>query len=129
MLDRRTDHDVATFRTGDGTTDENYIIIRTDVDNLEILDRLPVVTVTTRHVLVFPNTTRVRSGTNTTRATVHHVTVRLRLSLEVESLHNTLETFTLGCANDVDPLVFFKKLNAGMVALRKLLIAIETKTR
>jgi hypothetical protein len=47
--------------------------------------------------------------------------------MKVESLHNTLETFTLGCANDVDPLIFLKKLNAGMVALRELLIAIETK--
>ena len=63
--------------------------------------------------IVEPVVVEAKVVADTTGAAVHHRTVGHRQTAETPALHDTLEAFTLGSANDVDPLTFLEKLDSG----------------
>ena len=115
FFDSWADSDVRTFVTRNSARNEDHVILSTHLNHFEVLNSATVATVTTRHLLVLPNTARPCSCTNTTRTTVHHVTVRVWLTGKVVTLNNTLEALTLGCANDINPLTVFENSRARVI--------------
>jgi len=104
-------------------------VFLTDLNDFEILSSALNNTIVTGHFLTFPNTSRSRAGSNSTSSTVHHVTVTVRLSVVVVTLHVTLETFTLSGADDINPLAVLEKSSAGMTFffVRKVRITCEAE--
>ena len=73
FLNSWTDGNVCALVTRNGTGDENDVVFRANLNNLEVLDSAIVNTVTTGHLFVFPDTARPCASTYTTRTTVHLV--------------------------------------------------------
>ena len=115
--------------TGNGTGDQDDIVLRANLNDFEVLHRAAVDTVATGHFLVLPDTTGPGACTNTTRTAVHHVTVGVWLTGEVVALHHTLESLTLGRANDVDPLAIFKEscTRVCLFGIREIRVVLETE--
>ena len=58
---------------------------------------------------------------------MHHVTVSSWLTVEIPTFHDTLETFTFGCSNNIDPLPFFEEIHTGVITLGKLVVIFQTE--
>ena len=68
----------------------------------------------TRHALVLPNPAGPGSCPNRSGAPVRHVAVGSRTAREFVAFHDSLESFSLGGADHIDPLALLEKLCPGV---------------
>src|SRR5690606_25983672 len=127
FLLRGADHDVAAFRARHRAAHEEDIVLRPLLHDLQVLDRLAVVALSSRHGLAFPDAAGIGARSDAARPAVHHVAVRLGLARVVVAAHHALEALPLARAEDVAPLAFVEEVEAGVLDFGELLVALEAE--
>src|ERR671935_2807237 len=92
LFDGFTHHHRPVVRAGYGALDQQHMMLRVNVDNLQILDGHALVSHVSRHLLAFEDAARRGAGADGARRTVAvGLAVRLRAPAEVPALHAALK--------------------------------------
>src|SRR5882757_7602277 len=101
--------------TGNGTAHQDIVFLREYLDDLQALHLHPVTAHPARHADTLHNAARVRGvtkGTGSARTVM--LTMRLPAHpMESVTLNDTLETFTLRCADYFDFITFGENVNSN----------------